>query len=224
VQGGRFPWKPAAGLFLVAASCALYAFRVRGARYVAGAASIVLLGSAARSVPGSPDFLRPFTGAGADPIRLLLPGAVLVAALVWGRVWCGYLCPVGVASEILGRAWGGVRLSLRLHKILKNVKYLLFAGVFTALAAGWDGAARFEPFGLFGSFSWEAVPVMYAGVFVLAALCAGRIWCVYFCPVGALLALVSRHCFVPKGKVCTGCPVIRSPEEMEGECMRCIRG
>jgi polyferredoxin len=94
----------------------------------------------------------------------------------------------------------------------------------TSIAAGFMEMAHVEPFSLFVSFiPFRIGGILYAAAFLLGAFCAGRIWCMYLCPVGAFLGLVSHNCFFPKKNVCKGCLILRSKDHIEGECMRCIQ-
>ncbi len=64
---------------------------------------------------------------------LLLAGVALVLGLVFGRAWCGWLCPLGALLD-----WVSPKNSrvAEVHKGWKRLKYLLFAVLVTAAALG----------------------------------------------------------------------------------------
>ena len=145
-----------------------------------------------------------------DPRYLISFGVIaffflpLVAALLFGRVFCGSICPHGAVQDLVL-----LRPKKMPEKIDRVLKWLPF--VYLAVAvffAGWglprataDGTAlvarrflicEWDPFiGLFrvsGSFHMLAIG---AG-FLVAGMFYGRPYCRWLCPYGALLSLCSR--------------------------------
>jgi predicted membrane-bound spermidine synthase/Na+-translocating ferredoxin:NAD+ oxidoreductase RnfG subunit len=142
-----------------------------------------------------------------------LSGAFLLAVgmpllvIIFGNIYCGYICPFGAAQELLGyivprrfkpTASGIPAESIRKARFVKYVVLFVLIMVFfvsrnrTTLAA--------DP--LIGVFSGS--PILYTvsvGVLVAAALIGSifytRFWCRYLCPVGAFLSLLN-NCVVLK--------------------------
>ncbi|MCJ7778162.1 MAG: 4Fe-4S binding protein, partial [Sedimentisphaerales bacterium] len=132
---------------------------------------------------------------------LLVVGIPLLV-IIFGNIYCGYICPFGVVQELLGYvvprrfkpAAGGIPAeSIRKARFVKYVVLFVLIMVFfvsrnrTTLAA--------DP--LIGVFSGS--PALYtvsAGLIVAVALTGSifytRFWCRYLCPVGALLSLLNN--------------------------------
>jgi polyferredoxin len=128
----------------------------------------------------------------------------LVFALLFGRVFCGGVCPLGMVQDLvllLPR-----RVPAKLDRILRWIPYVylglavLFAGWGLHLKIGsWNLQAgrrfiicEWDPFisifRISGSFHILAV----GAVFIVAAMFYGRPYCRWFCPYGGLLAILSR--------------------------------
>lgn len=134
------------------------------------------------------------------PVWAWSSGLILLSALLWGRVFCGWLCPLGALlawSDSLGRrlprSWRRGRQTLL--SVLRPYRYLwllLWAVVFF-ISSNW--ALFLTPFTLLGH---ETVLILQGGIpwvllgLILAAFFLGRFWCSHLCPTGLLLSLVGR--------------------------------
>lgn len=128
--------------------------------------------------------------------RDALIGAAIVAAfyaLVGGRVYCAWVCPVNMVTD--AAAWLRRTLGLRLEFALPRATRLWLLGVTLALAAAtgtiaweWVNPVSMLHRGLiFGlGLAW----VVVLGVFLLDLLVAPRAWCGHLCPMGACYALL----------------------------------
>ena len=138
-----------------------------------------------------------------DPPSLLLWGFVLVSLAIWGRgTFCGWLCPFGALQELV--AWPAKKLGLcqivvppRVDRALRNVKYVVLAGILVAAAISTptaDKLVEVEPFKtsitLYFVRSWPFV--VYAVGLLVLNLFVYKGFCRYLCPLGASLALVGR--------------------------------
>jgi polyferredoxin len=134
---------------------------------------------------------------GENPQHWLLLGFVLVSALLFGQVWCGYLCPFGALQELISRL--GRLLGLRsypqrpLELRMRFMKFLLLALMLAAVWLGDDAFwASFNPMqhafsGRMGGWMLGLLALTLA-----AALFHYRFWCRYLCPFGAFLALSNK--------------------------------
>lgn len=136
----------------------------------------------------------------------VLLAALLIISLLFGRIYCSMLCPLGLYQEFL------MLLFRRRVPVQKNrpYKYFLAAVVFGALIGGTAFLVRLiDPYTLFGSAASGA----WLGLGVLLALAVlvwfrGRLFCSNICPVGVVLGLISKHAlkqiYIEKDK-CVSC-------------------
>lgn len=132
--------------------------------------------------------------------------ALLIISLLFGRIYCSMLCPLGLYQEFL------MLLLRRRVPVQKNrpYKYFLAAVVFGALIGGTVFLVRLiDPYTLFGSAASGA----WLGLGVLLALAVlvwfrGRLFCSNICPVGVVFGLISKHAlkqiYIEKDK-CVSC-------------------
>ncbi len=141
--------------------------------------------------------------------------------LVFGRFYCGYLCPFGAISELTGQKLPQWSVSDRLDSSLRRLKYWVLLSVILVSALRLrPSEIDFEPyltvFSLRGNlFTWGIVVVS-----LLAGLRLSRPWCRYLCPVGALSGLLDREDRTYRGL--KTCPV-GLEKYRHGECIRCNR-
>ena len=136
----------------------------------------------------------------------VLLAALLIISLLFGRMYCSMLCPLGLYQEFL------MLLFRRRVPVQKNrpYKYCLAAVVFGALIGGTAFLVKLiDPYTLFGSAASGA----WLGLGVLLALAVlvwfrGRLCCSNICPVGVVLGLISKHAlkqiYIEKDK-CVSC-------------------
>lgn len=124
---------------------------------------------------------------------LLLFLIPVVLALIAGRVFCGYVCPFGAVQELLHvRRWT-LRIPAKWRKPLGFLKYAVLIYLVTrVIVTGtgiWQGVTPFKPL-----FEWGGTPLTIILTAVFAALSAvlWRPFCEFFCPLGALLSVLSR--------------------------------
>ena len=161
----------------------------------------------------------------------------LVTTLIWGRVFCGFLCPFGALQDFLDRVIPERykrTLSLQFHRLGLKVKYLILGVIVIPALAGSHVSfyEYFEPFGTVFFRSSSILLWVIAGAFILASVIVPRFYCRYACPLGAALAIASiispkriqrveqcDHCLVCQQKCPTG--AIEGPEIDFKECVRC---
>ena len=135
--------------------------------------------------------------------------AIVGVSFVFGKSFCGWLCPVGFISEMIGdfgeKIWKKFfKRRISLHRFidypLRAVKYLLLAffvfAIFslteTALAVflsdAYNIAADIKMYYFFVEISRFSLIVI--GVLFLLSIFIRNFWCRYLCPYGALLGLI----------------------------------
>lgn len=168
---------------------------------------------------------------------LLIAAFTVVTTLVFGRVFCGFLCPFGALQDLLTRIVPRRfrrRVPERVHRRALWVKYAVLAVILVPAIMGSHASIYpyFEPFGtvFFRSPSWILWTIALG--FIAASAVVPRFYCRYACPLGAALALGSlvapkriarvEHC--THCKVCeNACPTgaIRGATIDFKECVRC---
>ena len=136
---------------------------------------------------------------------LLLAGLIpLIITLLFGKVFCGWICPFNLVAEFTDK----IRKRIRPKTILttnKNPKpqyyWFVFGSIVTIIAVSGIPVITFISFpGLisahiadyvfFGAVGFELLFILF--VLVSEIFIAPRFWCKYACPVGATLALLRQ--------------------------------
>lgn len=129
----------------------------------------------------------------------IMMGVVLaVGVMLLGKLFCGYLCPLGTLSEYMGK----LRNSLKIKevvvnngtvadKVLRAVKYiLLFTIFYMTLSSSELFCKNFDPYYAFATgFKGEltvwmaciSITICFLGNFFIKMF-----WCKYICPLGAM--------------------------------------
>jgi len=143
------------------------------------------------------------------PAVLALNVAVIVGValltLIFGRVYCSVICPLGVLQDIISNISGrrkkkGMRFSY--SKEVKWLRYGVWVVFVAALIAGVQAfVVLLAPYSAYGrmieSIKHPFMPVwiVAAVTFVVVAVLSwmnGRTWCNTICPVGTTLSFLSR--------------------------------
>ncbi|MCD4828908.1 MAG: 4Fe-4S binding protein [Candidatus Cloacimonetes bacterium] len=148
--------------------------------------------------PATPGGFFPHFSIGAFVVSMELIGLLIaVAVLLTGRLFCGYVCPIGTLQEWLymavnrGRKRFVQRIPYAAHRWLKRFKYVVLLSV--AALAFW-GAHRFymgfcPVLALAHPTGMEIASVATLVVIIGAGLFVERFWCRYLCPYAALMNL-----------------------------------
>lgn len=158
------------------------------------------------------------------PAGLILLLLIIGVSFLYRKGFCSWLCPVGLASEALGRtgSWllgTNLRLPYYLDRGLMALKYLLLAFFLKVIFLDMDGLAAtaflaapyykiadVKMLLFFLNLSRTATIVL--GILALLSLVIRNFWCRYLCPYGALLGIVSLASPVQVRRepgLCTGC-------------------
>lgn len=143
-------------------------------------------------------------------LNVAVVGGLLLLTLIFGRVYCSVICPLGVMQDVIGwiqrklfKARTGKTRKYSYSKELKIVRYGVWAIFVACLIAGLQVlVALVAPYSAYGRIvrslvspsGWQ-VPVIAAVTFMIVAVLAwtgGRTWCNTICPVGTTLSFFSR--------------------------------
>ncbi|MDY3978781.1 MAG: 4Fe-4S binding protein [Tidjanibacter sp.] len=120
-----------------------------------------------------------------------------ICVMLAGRLFCGYICPLGTLSEWIGK--GGKKLHCTLtiksgsvaDRALRIVKYvLLFVILYFSITSSELFCKKLDPYyALATGFKGEIVlwaACTTIGLFVIGSLLVKQFWCRYICALGAL--------------------------------------
>lgn len=130
----------------------------------------------------------------------ILMGLSMIVAVLFGTIFCGYICPFGSFQEWIGKL--GKKLFPKRYnrmvpaKIDRPLRYLRYAVLImvlyqTAVSAKLVFQSVDPYYALFNFFTDEVAVSAYImlGVILVLSLFIERPWCKYLCPYGALLGL-----------------------------------
>jgi polyferredoxin len=131
---------------------------------------------------------------------VILMYAVFALSILFGPVFCGWICPFGTFQEFIGkigRKLFGKRynnfIPKKLDSVLRYIRYLVLALVIynTATTAKLVFQNIDPYYALFNFFTNEVAITAYIalGVTVLLSLFVERPFCKYMCPYGATLGI-----------------------------------
>ncbi len=127
---------------------------------------------------------------------------LLIGVMIFGKLFCGYLCPIGTVTEWLNKSIG---IKLNLSKILRGFwdkflrlgKYaLLFFTAYYTITGSELWCKKFDPY--FASVTgFDRDVVVWAGILTILAVVIGSVvikffWCKYVCPLSALSNIFSN--------------------------------
>ena len=132
---------------------------------------------------------------------------LLLLTLVFGRVYCSVICPLGVMQDGISWIHGrSKKLRFSYSPEIKWLRYGVWVLYVAAIIAGLQAAvALLAPYSAYGrmvstllgpfwtqSLTALLIALVTFGVIAVLAWKNGRTWCNAICPVGTTLSLVSR--------------------------------
>ncbi len=133
---------------------------------------------------------------------MVLFAATLFLSILFGPVFCGWVCPLGTVQQWvsgLGKKlglYGRVRLPKKLDHTLRYLRYgVLLWVLYVTAVSGQLIFANYDPYyALFNFWSGE-VALSAIAILILTlvlSLFIQRPWCKYLCPFGALLGFTNK--------------------------------
>ena len=128
-------------------------------------------------------------------VQIALGITLLLAVVLFSKLFCSYVCPIGTFTEWMGTLGRKARLQVtlkgNLDKFLRLLKYaLLFITFYFTVSASELFCRKFDPFYAgFTGFSgdvvlWYAIPALLLAV--AGSFFIRQFWCKYLCPLGAI--------------------------------------
>lgn len=178
--------------------------------------------------------------------------AICFFTILFGRFFCGYACAFGTLGDIIFMISSGIQKKIKkklpklpttLQHILKNVKYIVLAGILFACILGvYDRFRGTSPWDVFSMLTSLRLPnkEYLVGIVVLLLIMLGMAWeerffCKFLCPMGGIFSLLpilpgslyrrNRENCIPGCSACERqCPVhlkIDGDTVDSGECIQC---
>lgn len=132
-------------------------------------------------------------------VQVMMGIVLAVAAMLFAKLFCGYLCPLGTVEDFLsgmrkGLGWKkgiAIRNGSWLDKLLRIFKYaLLFVIFYSTATASELFCKNLDPYyavatGFKGEITlWMSITSIT--LVILGGFLIDRFWCRYICPLGAL--------------------------------------
>jgi len=137
-----------------------------------------------------------------------------VSSLIVARLWCGWLCPLGVSQEYLAKVYGKLGMPKRIDNTLSKLKYIILVLLVVLVLLNqypwWCYHCFIRELTTFihaPSSPVQHIPLLIIAV-VMLFLCTliPRFFCKYLCPMGALLEiLVKLKAYLRKVKLSENC-------------------
>lgn len=136
--------------------------------------------------------------AGHTPEKMGLIGLIIVVLfylLVGGRVYCSWVCPVNLVTDLA--AWLRGRLGIKgsVHMARQTRYWMLAMTLILAAITGSIAWELFNPVSMLHRgliFGLGAAWTVVLAVFLFDLLVMNRGWCGHLCPVGAFYSLLGR--------------------------------
>jgi NosR/NirI family nitrous oxide reductase transcriptional regulator len=169
----------------------------------------------------------------------VLLGGGAAAALVFGNIYCGWVCPFGAASELLYKLpLKKLTVAPAFVRRLSGLRFIILCVVVAAIVATRElGAASYEPFDDLFAYAAAGVSLLFLIAVLAISIFHYRFFCRYLCAAGACLgevAAVGRRATGPGGEagrvpagVCPTAAIADGGDDFDAtlclECGRCRR-
>lgn len=218
-------------------------------------ASVVISGIIFGGIPNPVlPFQNIFTGiTNQTPLNKILPMVIMLVVLVistlfFGRVFCGYACPVGAIQELMSKlkfksklkeqknVKGQIRLSRKYTDLIRVIFFVLgFIMTFIFGVALIDIVTPFKGYQIFTNSAALAItiPLIVLITTIVLGIFMYRPWCRLFCPFGLVASLTARLSLfkLKRTDACTSCGICEkicptneaAADSSKGECYLCNR-
>lgn len=148
----------------------------------------------------------------ATALNIAVVAAILLVTLIFGRIYCSIICPLGVFQDVVNNLSSrrkGKKNRFHFKPESKLMRYGLLAFYLVALILGVQVAvALLAPYSAYGrivriflapmGMGWATLTVAVLTLVAVALLAwtGGRSWCNTICPVGSFLGLISRFAII----------------------------
>lgn len=167
----------------------LYLLKLHPLRKVILFLSVVILGFYLGGCPcPSGSVFHIFTGVGSFLFIIST-----VTTLLFGRVYCGWVCPLGAVQELVFIGKYRIRIPKKVDKYLKYVKFVILAVfLYLTISTSMYLWGRYEPFKVLFNFGGNRIAFILLLITLGLSMFIERVFCRYICPMGAIFSIISR--------------------------------
>ncbi|MCF7809741.1 4Fe-4S binding protein [bacterium] len=180
------------------------------------------------------------------PLNLSMLVAVIILALIAKKAFCGWVCPIGFLSELIGRLGlkiipRNTKLNPKLNDRLKLIRYVgLILALYFTYRTGELILRGYDPFYIifsgFGHGTLGLVTIIVFTITIIGSFLIPMFFCRYLCPLGATIDPFSRlglikiardeELCIDCGDCQAACPHDIAPHEMiyvrHRDCTNCL--
>lgn len=138
-------------------------------------------------------------------VQIAMGIMLIIGIILFSKLFCSYVCPVGTISEWLSTAGEKFKISIKINRVtdmlLRSLKYfLLFITFYFTLESNELFCKKFDPYyAVASNFSTDVV-LWYALAAILLVIAGSMIirmfWCKYICPLGAVSNIIRFSWFL----------------------------
>jgi polyferredoxin len=138
-------------------------------------------------------FLLNLVRGGDSGFLILKLAAFIIAALVFSRYYCGWICPQGIVQEFVHHSRCRVKIPYTVERKLKYFKYAMLAALLLSILV-WHFRLfhSIGPFKVLFNLKGTVLLTAFLAFWLVVSVYIERPYCRYFCPGGAFLALLAR--------------------------------
>lgn len=137
-------------------------------------------------------------------MQLVLGIVLMVCVLLFSKLFCGYICPLGTLGEWFGKLGNKYKIQITvptaLDKVLRLLKYLLLGiTIYFTLTTNELFCKSYDPFyAIVSQFGNDVIPwmaIIAIAILIIGSTIIPMFWCRYACPLGAMSTLF-KHIYV----------------------------
>jgi NosR/NirI family transcriptional regulator, nitrous oxide reductase regulator len=117
----------------------------------------------------------------------------VVSTVFLGRLYCGWVCPMGAVQQFLYRKDLALKLPDGIGQKVKKIRFVVLGAIMiAALYTGTTAFAEVDPFKSLFNAQIAPVPTTLLAILVIGSVFIFTPWCRFLCPMGAVLSVVGR--------------------------------